>query len=304
MNSKASTYAQNVAKHIRLSVEVPGTNPSASQVGTSIDKCDPPPSPDLVDLSDFELPTEVDLEGGAHGGSSSSVASADPRTVDLWAYNGGAPEDLWQEYEGDVKWKGEGHVYYDPASSEIPSEKKVVLKAKRRYKLCQKIMERARKADVASVSLLEDARVASTGYQGVRRDRAQPIPSTFRLVRNLERPTIFRDRHGRRAVIYMPHAASRDAHLEGLRKEINRIENAMPAAPTERGDFGTIQLQLHRDVGAKEPVYSRTYKNHKKSADEFLNSGPAQFYARYISGAIVSSLDWLVARLLTHAQKK
>lgn len=48
-------------------------------------------------------------------------------------------------------------------------------------------MEQARKADLSSVGLLEDTRLTSTGYQGVRQDKSQPTPSAFRLVHNLER---------------------------------------------------------------------------------------------------------------------
>ncbi|KAG8961979.1 hypothetical protein FRC05_005645 [Tulasnella sp. 425] len=264
--------------------------PSADSENAPLDHLDTPPTPDLVDLTEFQLPNESTPDDVIYNEGETPEVPAQPRPADLSVYGDLVSEDLRKQYEGDAFGKFKGNLYFDPASDGVPYEKKLLLKAKRRHKLCQKIMERARKADLSSVGLLEDTRLTSTGYQGVRRDKSQPIPSAFRLVHNLERPTIFRDQHGHRAVIYVPHNRSRDAQLQGLKTQVEALETAVPAAWTERGNFGVIPLQLHRDLGAKEPVYSQTYTRHKSAADQFLDSQPTRFYANYISGVLQTYL--------------
>ncbi|KAG8938983.1 hypothetical protein FRC04_007206 [Tulasnella sp. 424] len=251
------------------------------------DQCHLPPSPDLVHLVNFELPSKLTAENAAYN-EGETPASASPHShADLSVYGEGVPEQLRLEYEGDVRGKGSAQLYYDPTSDYIPLEKKLVQKAKRRFKQCRKIMEKAEVAELADVNIAEDTVFPPPAIKvfGATKQRASQLAFNWSMgSKNASRPTLFKDRKGRRAVIYVPHDSSRDHHLESLKNEIKSLEESIPPCSTERGDFGVIQLQLHRDLGAKEPVYSQTYTKYKDATDSFLKSDPVEFYSHHIAG--------------------
>lgn len=97
-----------------------------------------PPSPDLVQLVNFELPSELTAENAAYNEGETPAPAGPRHHADLSVYGENVAEHLRLEYEGDVRGKGEAHLYYDPTSDQIPLEKKLVQKAKRRFKQCRK----------------------------------------------------------------------------------------------------------------------------------------------------------------------
>lgn len=100
-----------------------------------------PPSPDLIQLVDFELPSELTAENAAYNEGETPARSTPRCHADLSVYGESVAERLRLEYEGDVKGKGEAQLYYDPTSDGVPLEKKLVQKAKRRFKLCRKYVD-------------------------------------------------------------------------------------------------------------------------------------------------------------------
>ncbi|KAG9019076.1 hypothetical protein FRB90_006599 [Tulasnella sp. 427] len=139
-------------------------------------------------ISAKALPNILTLNDAVYNEDETPPASADPCVADISVYHDRVTAELRQQYEGDSKKPTRGPVYYNPGSDEIPSNKKLLLKAKRRFKLCQK-------------------------------------------------PTIFHDKNGHKAVIYVPHDSSRNHHLEALGSAIDGLEAAVHASTTKRGDF-------------------------------------------------------------------